>query len=52
MTKMDNKNEKSQIIQKWYSKPPLCALSKVAEQTKIHLVYVFKEVVYMVKSFI
>jgi hypothetical protein len=35
---MDNKNEKSRINQKQYSKTPLCALSKVAERTKIHLV--------------
>jgi hypothetical protein len=45
--KMDNKNEKSQINQKQYSKTPLCTLSKVAEQTKIHLIcIVWKGCVY------
>jgi hypothetical protein len=45
--KMDNKNEKSQINQKRYSKTLLYALSKLAEQAEIHLTYVFKDVVYM-----
>ena len=44
---MDNENEKSQINQKRYSKTLLYALSKLAEQAKIHLTYVFKDVVYM-----
>ena len=47
---MDNENEKSQINQKRYSKTPLYALSKLAEQAKIHLIYVFKDVVYMCKK--
>ena len=51
-SKMDNENEKSQINQKQYSKPPLCTLSKLAEQAKIHLLYVFKKIVYIAKSFI
>ena len=38
---MDNENEKSQINQKRYSK------THFAEQAKIHLVCVFKDVVYM-----
>jgi hypothetical protein len=37
---MDDENEKSQISQKWYSKPPCCALSKLAQQAKIHIPYV------------
>ena len=47
---MDNENEKSQINQKRYSKTPLCALSKLAEQAKIYLIYAFKDVVYMCKK--
>ena len=49
-SKIDNENEKSQINQKRYSKTPLCALSKLAEQAKIHLIYVFKDVVYKCKK--
>ena len=49
---MDNENEKSWINQKWHSKPPLCALSKLAEEAKIRLVYMFGKVAYAGKSFI
>ena len=37
---MDDENEKSQINQKQYSKTHSCALSKLAEQAKIHLLYI------------
>jgi hypothetical protein len=44
---MDNKNKKSQINQNSIQKPTLCALSKVIEQTKIHLIcIVWKGCVY------
>ena len=49
---LDSENEKSQINQKQHPKTPLCALSKLAEQAKIRLVYVFKKIVYTSKSFI
>jgi hypothetical protein len=33
-------------------KTPLCTLSKLAEEAKIYLIYVFEKVVYAAKSFI
>ena len=52
MTKMNNENEKKSNKSKMTFKTPLCALSKLAEEVKIHLIYMFGKVAFPGKSFI
>jgi hypothetical protein len=48
---MDTKNEKVEYIKNDIQNL-FCALSKLAEKAKIHLIYMFEKVVYAAKSFI